>query len=96
MGGGGVHGVGSGGARGTRCTLGPEMGCRPCPSARVIQGASALALSDPSKMKAPPQAVRPWQRLWAKQVVPAGPSGLQDPVGHSVSPLLSPNRCCCA
>lgn len=53
MGGGGVHGVGSGGARGSRYTLGPEMGCRSCPSARVIQGASALALSDPSKMKPP-------------------------------------------
>lgn len=57
----------------------------------TVQGASALAVSDPSKLKAHPQAVRPWKRFWAKQVVSAGPLGPQCyPVDHALLPTPLP------
>lgn len=79
-------------------TPGPEMGCGSSPLASggssktgTVQGASALAVSDPSKLKAHPQAVRPWKRFWAKQVVSAGPLGPQCcPVDHALLPTPLP------
>lgn len=47
---------------------------------RTVQGAWAPAASDPSKMKAHPQAAMPWKRFWAEQ----GASGL--PCGSHTAP----------